>query len=128
MSDEPKKPLYSRDGLKPDTPLFEEPPPAPPQEPTQEEIGRNMAILEGYGCRIIRLDSGLALTTPVEPNERMVRAMAALRMSLPVLVLKIEGSMELYYPVLEKGWLIAWDKGGWRSVEQAIRNNITLMA
>jgi hypothetical protein len=123
--DKPKpKLIYSRDRLTPDTPLVQEPEKAPAPELTPEQIERRLAILDRLGVRIV----SSRIVTPIEPSEKMMHALADLRLDLPVLLVKEQGPMHLYYGLLEKGWLETWDKHGWRGIEKNIRNAITQMA
>jgi len=130
LEDEPKKPLYSRKNLTPDTPLVREPEKAPAPELTPEQIDRRLAVLDKIGTRLSRLgDMGLCVTFPVEPEEKAMQALAELRMDLPIVLIKQHGSTaELYYPLLAKGWLATWEKRGWRGVEEIIRHAVTQMA
>ncbi len=129
MKDEPKKPLYTRAGLEsPDTPLVKEPEKAPTPELTPEQIDRRLAVLDKIGTRIMRLDMnvGLAVVFPdVEPSEKAMRALAELRMDLPVVILKTAGVLESYHLLIPRGWLGTWEKQGWRKVGEIIRHAVT---
>lgn len=128
LEDEPRKPLYSRKNLTPDTPLVREPEKAPAPELTPEQIDRRLAILDKVGTRLLRLDNGIAVVFQDEPKEKEMHALADLRMGLPVVLERHTSTMDLFYPLLGKGWLDEWDRHGWRGVEEIIRHAVTQIA
>jgi len=97
---------------------------------TPEEVDDRLGVLDRIGTRIIRHHHSRCITTPIVPTERMMEALADLEMDLSILLIKQEkpgGILDLYYTVLEKGWLAIWKESGWKGVEKLVRWNVSLM-